>query len=292
MPDHDSDDAFRNAVQKWYDANARDLPWRRAGVTPWAVLVSEVMLQQTPVARVLPAWQRWMERWPTPASLAAEPMSEAIRAWDRLGYPRRAMRLHQAATLVVEWHGGVVPAALEDLRALPGLGEYTAAAVASFAFGDRVPVLDTNVRRVYSRVFGGTAHPQGLVTVAERVDAARRLPTMNAPAYSVAVMELGALVCTSRSPACDACPVSAHCAWLARGRPAAANLRPAQPYAGTDREVRGRLLARLRESAGPVRQAELDVVWPDVRQRQRALDSLLSDGLVQRLPGARFQLPA
>jgi A/G-specific adenine glycosylase len=287
----DDDDAFAIALQDWYDANARDLPWRRPDATAWGVLVSEVMLQQTPVARVLPAWQQWIARWPTPAALAAEPVSEAIRAWDRLGYPRRAMRLHQAATVVVASHDGEVPSSVEALRALPGLGDYTAAAIAAFAFGSRVAVLDTNVRRVYSRVFEGAADASASVTVRERAAATQRLPAVNAPAYSVAVMELGALVCTSRSPSCDACPVSTQCAWLARGRPPALSPRRAQPYAGTDREVRGRLLAKLRAAPGPVPAAELDIVWPDAAQRERALASLLFDGLVQVAPGERLQLP-
>ena len=291
MAGDDDSDAFAIAVQGWYDANARDLPWRRADVTPWGVLVSEVMLQQTPVARVLPAWQKWMTRWPTPAALAAEPASEAIRVWDRLGYPRRAMRLHQAAAVMVASHEGDVPSTLEALRALPGLGEYTAAAVAAFAFGSSVAVLDTNVRRVYARAFEGVADVSASVTVRERAMATQRLPAVGAPAYSVAVMELGALVCTSRAPSCDACPVSPQCMWLASGRPPAVSPRRAQPYVGTDREVRGRLLAKLRESAEPVPTADLDLVWPDAAQRRRALGSLLMDGLVQFADGDRLRLP-
>src|SRR3954470_7118450 len=142
------DSALGGEVERWYADNARDLPWRRPDVSPWAVLVSEVMLQQTPVARVVPAWQEWMQRWPTPADLAAEPAGEAVRAWGRLGYPRRALRLHTAARAIVEQHGGEVPASYDDLRALPGVGDYTAAAVATFAHGRRHVVLDTNVRRV------------------------------------------------------------------------------------------------------------------------------------------------
>lgn len=291
MAGDDDSDAFAIDVGDWYDANARDLPWRRADATPWGVLVSEVMLQQTPVARVLPAWQQWMKRWPTPAALAAEPASEAIRAWDRLGYPRRAIRLHQAATVIVASHDGEVPNTVEALRALPGIGDYTAAAVGAFAFGLPVAALDTNVRRVYSRVFEGVADAAASVTVRERDSATQRLPAVNAPAYSVAVMELGALVCTSRSPSCAACPVSARCTWLARGRPPAVSRRRAQPYAGTDREVRGRLLAKLRASAEPVPAAELDIVWPDAAQRRRALESLLVDGLVQTADGERLRLP-
>src|SRR3954454_470293 len=169
-------DSFAEAVQTWYDAAARDLPWRLATTTPWGVLVSEVMLQQTPVARVLPVWEQWTARWPEPAALAAESPGEAVRAWGRLGYPRRALRLHGTAGAIVERHGGKVPSDVESLRALPGIGDYTAAAVAAFAFGTRAAVLDTNVRRVYARVFGGTADASGTPTVAERTDALRRIP--------------------------------------------------------------------------------------------------------------------
>ena len=283
---------FGVAVRRWYDANARDLPWRRPDATAWGVLVSEVMLQQTPVARVVPIWLQWMRQWPTPDALAAVSSGEAVRAWGRLGYPRRALRLHAAATAIVALHGGRVPGSVADLRALPGIGDYTAAAVASFAFGERVPVLDTNVRRVYARVFAGMADATGGITVAERAAADQMLPPTGAASHSVAVMELGALVCTSRSPSCDACPVSERCAWLAGGQPAALVPRKVQGYGGTDREVRGRLMARLRESHDPVPIAELDIVWSDERQRRRALESLLADGLVQAVSGARYQLPA
>src|SRR3954447_26367858 len=161
----------------WYDREARDLPWRRPDAGPWAVLVSEFMLQQTPVSRVLPVWHEWMRRWPTPAALAADAAGEAVRAWGRLGYPRRALRLHAAATAVVERHDGRVPSSYDDLRTLPGVGDYTAAAVAAFAFGARTAVLDTNVRRVYRRVFDGSDDMPASPTAAERAEALRRVPS-------------------------------------------------------------------------------------------------------------------
>ena len=291
-PDDVADFGLSQAVRHWYDEHARDLPWRQPEASPWAVLVSEVMLQQTPVARVVPIWVQWMQRWPTATSLAGASVGDAVRAWGRLGYPRRALRLHQAATAIVTRHSGVVPGSVAELGALPGIGDYTAAAVASFAFGLRVPVLDTNVRRVYARVLAGEADAPANVTVAERTAAEHLLPPSDAAAHSVAVMELGALVCTARAPLCDACPLSDRCMWLARGRPPAATVRKAQSYVGTDREVRGRLMARLRESHRPVPAAELDLVWPDATQRRRALESLLADGLVQAVSGERFQLPA
>ena len=286
------DRGFADAVQRWYDDAARDLPWRRVGVSPWAVLVSEVMLQQTPVSRVLPAWEAWLHRWPAPAALAADPPGEAVRAWGRLGYPRRALRLHAAAGAIVTNHGGEVPATAEALRALPGVGDYTAAAVAAFAFGARVAVLDTNVRRVYARHFDGAFDATGSPTNAERATALQRVPDAEAASYSVAVMELGALVCTARAPRCGDCPLAASCRWLTAGRPAPAVPRRGQRYEGTDRQARGRLLAMLRDASGPVARVELDLVWPDAGQRMRALDGLVADGLVEPLAGERYRLPA
>lgn len=281
---------FAAAVQQWYAANARDLPWRRPEATPWAVVVSEFMLQQTPVARVEPIWREWLGRWPTPASLAAEPAGEAVRAWGRLGYPRRALRLHAAATAMVERHGGEVPGDVASLLALPGVGAYTAAAVAAFAFGARVDVLDTNVRRVYARVFDGRADATGTPTVAERAAALARVPTADPARFSVAVMELGALVCRARTPSCSECPVARQCRWLATGRPPAATPRRTQSYEGTDRQARGRLLAVLRDSAHPVPAIELDSSWHDDAQRIRALEGLVADGLVERVDDG-YRLP-
>jgi A/G-specific adenine glycosylase len=280
-------------VLAWFDRHARDLPWRSPGTTAWGVLVSEVMLQQTPVARVVPVYTAWLRRWPGPRELAAAPAAEAIRAWGRMGYPRRAVRLHAAACTITERHGGQVPQSLDQLRDLPGVGEYTAAAVAAFAFGQRVPVLDVNVRRVLGRAWLGEQHPQPHLTNAERALAEAALPAEPAVAarWSAAVMELGAVVCTSRQPACAACPLAERCVWVASGRPAAAARRRSQGYAGTDRQARGRLLAVLRDAPGPVPSTTLDEAWEDAEQRERALHSLLSDGLVVR-DGARWALPA
>ena len=281
-------------VLRWYDEHARDLPWRAPGATPWAILVSEFMLQQTPVARVLPVWTAWLAAWPTPAALATEPAGEAVRAWGRLGYPRRALRLHAAARAIVDRHDGQVPASYEALRALPGIGDYTAAAVASFAYRQRHAVLDTNVRRVLARAVSGSEFPPVAVTRAERELATRLLPEepTDAAHWAVAVMELGALVCTATNPGCDRCPLLDRCAWVAAGRPAHDGpARKVQTYAGTDRQCRGRLLAVLRETEASVPKAVLDAVWPDQPQRERALASLVTDGLVVALPDGRFALP-
>lgn len=273
-------------VLSWYDDHARDLPWRRPTTSPWGVLVSEVMLQQTPVARVLPVWQEWLERWPTPAALAGESPGEAVRAWGRLGYPRRALRLHEAACTVVDRHRGVLPSTHEELLALPGVGEYTAAAVASFAFRQRHVVLDTNVRRVLARCLGGQQLPPPAVTRAERARAAALLPADEevAATWAVAVMELGALVCTATTPRCPACPVSGLCAWRAAGFPAYDGpVRPTQRYAGTDRQCRGRLLGVLREDPGPVHRSRLEAVWQPGVQLDRCLAGLVTDGLLVEL---------
>jgi A/G-specific adenine glycosylase len=285
--------SVQEALLAWYAAHARDLPWRGPSATPWSILVSEIMLQQTPVSRVIPAHRAWLDRWPSPAALAAEPIGEAVRQWGRLGYPRRALRLHETASIVTMQHGGEIPATRDELLALPGIGAYTAAAVATFAFGRRHAVLDTNVRRVLARLVSGQEFPGAQPSAAEYRLAESLLPADPAIAgrWSVAVMELGALTCTAARPACGQCPVVAHCAWLAAGRPASGAKRPVQRYEGTDRQCRGRLLAVLRDSGGPVPAARLDAAWPDPRQRERALASLVADGLAEALPGGRFALP-
>ena len=281
-------------VLDWYADHARELPWRGPAASPWSVMVSELMLQQTPVARVLPVHATWLERWPTPAALAAEPTGEAVRAWGRLGYPRRALRLHAAATAIVDRHGGVVPSSYDDLIALPGVGDYTAAAIASFAYGRRHVVLDTNVRRVLARAVSGVEVPRPSVTRAERDLAAGLLPDDEATAatWSVAVMELGALVCTSARPACPRCPVADLCAWRAAGHPAYDGPpRRAQAWAGTDRQCRGRLLAVLRETDGAVHRSALEAAWSEPAQRERCLAGLVEDRLVVEAGPDTYALP-
>ncbi|MFC6015440.1 A/G-specific adenine glycosylase [Plantactinospora solaniradicis] len=274
------------AAIRWYDKNARDLPWREPGVGAWPILVSEIMLQQTPVVRVLPAWRAWLTRWPVPAALAADTPAEAIRMWGRLGYPRRALRLHECASALVERHGGDVPADLEQLLALPGVGSYTARAVAAFAYGQRHPVVDTNVRRLVARAVAGEPDAGPATRPADLVATEALLPAQpgTAARASAAFMELGALVCTARSPRCVDCPLATRCAWRASGRsaPPGPTRRP-QRYAGTDRQVRGKLLAVLRETTGPVPRDRLDLVWADDLQRSRALAGLIEDGLVEMI---------
>lgn len=281
-------------VLRWYAGQARALPWRAPGTTPWGVFVSEVMAQQTQVARVVEAWPRWLERWPTPAALAADSPAEAVRAWGGLGYPRRGLWLHAAARVMVDQHGGQVPQSDAELRALPGVGQYTAAAVRAFAYGQRVPVLDVNVRRVHARHFMGSAMPTPSITKAELEHHERFLPQdpQVAARLSQAVMEFGSLVCSVRQPACTTCPLRSSCAWLAAGSPAPeAPPRRAARYEGSDRQCRGALLRALREAGGPVTASALEAVWAEALQRQRCLESLIADGLVERQPRQRFALP-
>ncbi|WP_240134252.1 A/G-specific adenine glycosylase [Streptomyces sp. MUM 178J] len=286
--------SLHTSVIAWFDRHARDLPWRRPEAGAWGVMVSEFMLQQTPVARVLPVYEQWLARWPRPADLAASPSGEAVRAWGRLGYPRRALRLHGAAQAITERHGGDVPRDHAQLLALPGIGEYTAAAVASFAYGQRHPVLDTNVRRVFARAATGIQYPPNATTAAERRLARALLPDDEAAAarWAAASMELGALVCTAKSEDCGRCPIADRCAWRLAGKPAHEGpARRGQTYAGTDRQVRGRLLAVLRDATEPVPRSALDTVWNEPVQRARALDGLVADGLVEPLDGGRYRLP-
>jgi len=287
-------EGFADAVLDWYGRHARDLPWRRSRASAWAVLVSEIMLQQTPVSRVLPAYEAWLARWPTPADLAGDPPGEAVRLWGRLGYPRRALRLHETARALVERHGGIVPAELDELLALPGIGTYTARAIASFAYGRRHPVVDTNVRRLVARaVLGqGDAGPPSTARDLVAVDVLLPVDPARAARFGAAAMEVGALVCTARAPRCDACPIRAACAWrLAGSPPYEGPARAPQPFAGTDRQVRGLLMDVLRGSDVPVTSAELDRAWSGDVQRARALGGLVADGLVDPLPDGRYALP-
>jgi A/G-specific adenine glycosylase len=276
----------------WYNRARRDLPWRGPGVSAWQILVSEFMLQQTPVARVLPVWKDWIARWPTPSSTAAASTADVLRAWGKLGYPRRAKRLHECATVIARDHNDVVPDDLDVLLRLPGVGSYTARAVACFAYRQAVPVVDTNVRRVVARVVHGRADGGAASTARDHADVVALLPDdATAPQFSVALMELGATVCTARSPRCGLCPLS-RCSWRDAGYPPASTpARRIQRYAGTDRQVRGCLLDVLRASDAAVTKAQLDVAWlSDTTQRERALDSLLADGLVALTRDGRFAL--
>lgn len=281
-------------VLDWYRHSRRDLPWRRPGTTPWGVLVSEFMLQQTPVARVEPIWVDWMHRWPTPSAFAAASRADVLRAWGKLGYPRRALRLHDAAATIATAHRDVVPSDVDALEALPGIGSYTARAVAAFGYGLRAPVVDTNVRRVVARAVHGVGDAGPARTRPDLADVDALLPAddTTAATLSAGLMELGAVVCTARAPRCSVCPANSVCAWQAAGRPAYDGpRRPVQRFAGTDRQVRGKLLDVLRGAVDPVPRTELDAVWSDAAQRDRCLLTLLEDGLAEQHPDGRFALP-
>ena len=285
------------AINDWFAANGRDLPWRRTGFTAWGTLVSEFMLQQTPVARVIPRLEEWLIRWPTPADLAAVPSGDAVRAWGRLGYPRRALNLHATAVAITERHEGVVPHDVDQLLALPGIGDYTARAIAAFAYGHRHPVVDTNVRRVIARAIDGQGEPAPASTRRDLAAMEAILPADPAEARTTnaGVMELGALICTARSPHCDACPIADRCAWRAAGYPEYLGARKAaqKKYEGSDRQARGQILADLRASDVPVTLAEIEPRDPaDEMQFARALSGLLRDGLVVGTPTEGYQLPS
>ena len=284
MPDTGLTSQVIEAICAWFDANGRDLPWRRPGTSAWGVLVSEVMSQQTPMSRVIGPWHEWMNRWPTPDDLAEEDSGEAVAAWGRLGYPRRALRLHSCAVAIATEHDGVVPNSYDELVALPGIGDYTASAVVSFAFGGRATVLDTNVRRLIARAESGIANCPTSVTRAERVVADALVPDedVRAAKWAVASMELGALVCTARSPQCEVCPIRDSCRWVIDGKPDNAPARRGQPWKGTDRQCRGVIMDVVRNSPRGVKVQMALSAWPQPDQASRCLESLLDDGLVHR----------
>lgn len=290
--------AFQPALNDWYRATARDLPWRsndfHETYGAWGVLVSEFMLQQTPVARVIPHLRAWLERWPTPTALADATPAEVLHQWANLGYPRRALWLHRAATTIRDEHAGVVPRDVAALLALPGIGDYTARAVAVFAYGDRHPVVDTNTRRVIARAVHGRAHPDA----AKRRDLDDMLALLpeassEAAVMNAAMMELGATVCTARAPECGRCPIRESCAWVLSGSPDTVDTRRRQArYEGSDRQVRGVVLRALRDAPGHELPEDVPAAdWPDPAQRLRAIDSLIRDELIEATDGT-VRLPA
>ena len=209
---------YEKLIIDWFKKNKRDLPWRKTDA--WGVLVSEIMLQQTPVQRVLPVYNEWMKRWPTPAHLAKATPAEVITAWGRLGYPRRALRLHECAKVITNELNNVIPSTEVELRKLPGIGEYTAAAMVAFAFGGKSLVLDINIRRLFSRLYKGEEAPTAAPTKAERIEYSQYVPVKNAHIWAAATMELGALICTSKNPVCGRCPVAEKCQWRSLDYPA------------------------------------------------------------------------
>lgn len=276
-------------IVSWFKKNKRDLPWRNT--TPWGVMVSEYMLQQTPVNRVLPKWDEWMKRWPTPKDLAKASPAQVITAWGRLGYPRRALRLHAAAQIIAEDFNNQVPEDPATLQTLPGIGEYTAAAIAAFAFEKQTLVMDVNIRRLLTRIIDGNEHPKPAPTSREKASRLALQPSKNAHLWAAATMELGALVCTSKNPICEKCPVIGQCNWRKNGYPKTDLVRKSQDWHGTDRKCRGTIVQALRENESLTENA-IKKLWPDESQVEKALTTLQEDLLIEAIPRKRYRLPA
>ncbi|GBL28254.1 adenine DNA glycosylase [Actinomycetota bacterium] len=276
-------------IVSWFKKNKRDLPWRNT--TPWGVMVSEYMLQQTPVNRVLPKWDEWMKRWPTPNDLAKASPAQVITAWGRLGYPRRALRLHAAAQIIAEDFNNQVPEDPATLQTLPGIGEYTAAAIGAFAFEKQTLVMDVNIRRLLTRIIDGNEHPKPAPTSREKASRLALQPSKNAHLWAAATMELGALVCTSKNPICEKCPVIGQCNWRKNGYPKTDLVRKSQDWHGTDRKCRGTIVQALRENESLTENA-IKKLWPDESQVEKALTTLQEDLLIEAMPRKRYRLPA
>lgn len=281
-------------LSNWFRANARDLPWRNPDVTAWQIFVSEVMLQQTPANRVAPAWNEWISRWPDPASTSLATPAQIIRQWDRLGYPRRALRILEASKVVTTNFDNRMPETYEELISLPGVGEYTANAILAFAFKKKSVVLDTNIRRVIGRVWHGEERPKPTISNVERTFAASLVPKSHKSAsmWSAAVMEFGAVVCTARNPSCNSCVIKTSCAWRLSGFPQSEVPVRSQKFEGTDRQVRGRIMKILKESTKPVSETTFHGTSENKKQIQRALDSLIADGLIETTRSGKFHLPS
>jgi len=287
------DDQDRLSLLHWGEARRRDLPWRRTR-DPWAILVSETMLQQTQVARVVPRFVEVMERFPTTAACAAAPVGDLLRLWSGLGYNGRAVRLHAAAGAVEADCGGVFPRTIAELQRLPGVGPYTARAIMAVAFEADVAVVDTNVARTGARWSGRSLRPGEVQALA---DAA--VPEGEGWGWNQSLLDLGATVCRARGPQCETCPWARSCSWSAAGRPppdpasgSAHTSRPQSPFVGSDRQGRGRLVRAL--GRGPVSAARLSVTmgWPDDEARAaRVAAGVVADGLAVRAPGGDYRLP-
>jgi A/G-specific adenine glycosylase len=279
---------FEKEITSWFKKNKRDLPWRKTDA--WGVLVSEFMLQQTPVNRVLPVYEAWMKRWPTAASLAKATPAEVITAWGRLGYPRRALRLHECAKVITQNFKGKIPEDEAELRALPGIGEYTAAAITAFAFEKRSLVLDINIRRLFARLFDGVETPKQTATKVEKSRYEELIPKKDPHLWAAATMELGAVICTSQSPKCGICPVAHVCTWRSLDYPKSDVDKRRQSWHGTDRQCRGTIVQALRENE-VLTKSQITQLWDVPSQLEKALLTLLDDGLIESRGKNKFSLP-
>mgnify|MGYP000101847695 FL=1 len=279
---------FEKEITNWFKKNKRDLPWRKTDA--WGVLVSEFMLQQTPVNRVLPVYEAWMKRWPTAASLSKATPAEVITAWGRLGYPRRALRLHECAKEITHNLKGKIPESQAELRALPGIGEYTAAAITAFAFEKHSLVLDINIRRLFARLFDGVETPTQSATKVEKSRYEELIPKKDPHIWAAATMELGALICTSQSPKCAICPVADKCLWRSLDYPKSDLVKRRQSWHGTDRQCRGAVVQALRENE-VLTKAQIQQLWDVPSQLEKALLTLLDDGLIEARGKSKYSLP-
>ncbi len=279
---------FETEITSWFKKNKRDLPWRKTDA--WGVLVSEFMLQQTPVNRVLPVYKAWMKRWPTAASLAKATPAEVITAWGRLGYPRRALRLHECAKEITNNFKGKIPESQAELRELPGIGEYTAAAITAFAFEKRSLVLDINIRRLFARLFDGVETPTQSATKVEKSRYEELIPKKDPHLWAAATMELGAVICTSQSPKCGICPVAHVCTWRSLDYPKSDIVKRRQSWHGTDRQCRGTIVQALRENE-VLTKSQITQLWDVPSQLEKALLTLLDDGLIESRGKNKFSLP-
>ena len=275
---------MQQALLSWSERTRRDLPWRHTR-DPWAILVSELMLQQTQVPRVVPKYHSFLARFPTAAVCASSSVADVVREWAGLGYNRRAVSLHRAAVAVVERHGGALPGDLEALLALPGIGPYTAHAVLTFAFGHDVGIVESNTGRVLARVAGQPLDPAEAQNLADEL-----VPSGHGWAWNQAMIDLGATICLRRAPRCGVCPVSTHCGWQGGPDPAAPAHRQST-FAGSDRQGRGRLVDAMRVAPVPVDRIPGAAGWPDDPARaHRVADTLVADGLAIEVDGA-LRLP-
>ncbi len=279
---------YEKEITKWFKKNQRDLPWRKTDA--WGVLVSEIMLQQTPVARVLPVYTEWMKRWPTPRDMAKASGGDVITAWGRLGYPRRALRLLECAKVISSDYNNRIPETEMELRKLPGIGEYTAAAIVAFAFKERSLVLDINIRRLFARAIDGVEVPTSSINKSERKDRAALIPTRNPHLWAAATMELGALICTAAKPKCELCPIANQCRWRSLDYPKSDAPKRTQSWNGTDRQCRGVIVQALRENK-TVSKKELSKLWSLQPQFEKALVSLEKDGLITSPKKSYYSLP-
>jgi len=279
---------YEKEISAWFKKSKRDLPWRKTDT--WGILVSEFMLQQTPVNRVLPVYNEWMKRWPTAAHLAKATPAEVITAWGRLGYPRRALRLHECAKVITDRLKGEIPTTEVELRKLPGVGEYTAAAMVAFAFSGRSLVLDINIRRLFVRLFDGAESPTTSATKEEKVRYEELIPKKDPHIWAAATMELGALVCTSQSPKCAICPVADKCLWRSLDYPKSDVVKRRQSWHGTDRQCRGTIVQALRENS-TLNKKQIHLLWDVPSQVEKALLTLLDDGLIEERGRSTYSLP-